>query len=566
MNNSISNADNQRTLDFAIAIIVGTVAFLLVVGYKTLDPTNILWLVAGSADTSTHYIGWTYFLSDEWHWPLGKNPNYGLELSNSIIFSDSIPLLALFFKSIAPILPKPFQYTGWWILTCFILQAFFAIRITHLFNRNQILKILVALIIVFSPPFLYRLGAHFSLLPHWILLAAILVYFANITDSSLRKAKWGVLLICASLTHTYFLPMVLVIWLADIYQRCKQQDIRFTSKWAEALLMFFIIIFALWIAGFFPLEKSYLSGGYGVHRLNLLSLINPQGVSVVPTDLWSYILPPLPQGYGDYEGFNFLGAGSLLITLIGLFFLLKNRIDSAYNKKIIPIIIASIVLTLFAISNKIGIGTFTLEIWIPEILVRVGHVLRASGRFFWPVFYLIIFGAIWVTVRSIGNKKSIIIMAVLATLQITDTRLGWKAFDNKFQTTDSNWETNYDHPDLKVLAQHYTKLRALPLINAGKDWDKRSQFALKNNMQTDTIYLARYSYDSIALMKKIRGQIISSGLQRDSLYFLDEEIARLVFLNIKENDALFHFDEKVYIYAPNWSVIGEKITFEKATF
>ena len=39
--------------------------------------------------------------NDFWRFPLGSNPNFGDEFGNSIIFSDSIPILAFFFKFIS---------------------------------------------------------------------------------------------------------------------------------------------------------------------------------------------------------------------------------------------------------------------------------------------------------------------------------------------------------------------------------------------------------------------------------------------------------------------------------
>ena len=562
----MKNIARHNIVDPTLAILIGLIGFLMIVGVTPLDPTNILWLVSGSSDTSTHYIGWTYFLADEWRWPLGNNPNYGLELSSSVIFSDSIPLMAILFKLLSPILPEPFQYTGWWVLLCFFLQSFFAIRITHLFSKNYLIKIFTATILIFSPPLLYRLGAHFSLFPHWIILASILIYFADSEDNTRRKVKWGILLVCASLSHLYFVPMVLIIWLADVYQRCQIQKLHFFTKWPEALLMFFIILTALWVAGFFPLEKSYLSGGYGIHRLNLLALINPHGVSSVPGDTWSYIMPSLPQGYGDYEGFNFLGTGSLLLVLVGTFFLIRSKIRFNIIQKIIPIIVGATFLTLFSISNKIGVGSYSIEIWIPDILIRLGNIMRASGRFFWPVYYLIVLGSIFLVSNNLDERKTLLLLLLLTSIQILDTKKGWQQFEHKFQTSGAEWETNYDHPDLNILAKHYTKLRALPLINAGKDWDKRSQFALKHDMQTDAVYLSRYTYDSIGMMEKIKNRIYSKDLDSDSLYFLTKEIAELVYPYMKTNDALFYFDEDVYIYAPNWSITGQKIHLPLAKF
>ena len=82
-------------------------AFLLIAGDQFLDPTNVAWLEGG--DPLQHYLGWAFYRNSPWTWPVGLNPLYGMEFSNSIVFTDSIPLLAIPFKAISQFLPYPFQ-------------------------------------------------------------------------------------------------------------------------------------------------------------------------------------------------------------------------------------------------------------------------------------------------------------------------------------------------------------------------------------------------------------------------------------------------------------------------
>ena len=64
------------------------VSFLLAIYF--VGPNNFFfnkvdWLY-GSGDLTNAQLSLKYFLNDEWRFPLGKNPNYGLEISNSIIY------------------------------------------------------------------------------------------------------------------------------------------------------------------------------------------------------------------------------------------------------------------------------------------------------------------------------------------------------------------------------------------------------------------------------------------------------------------------------------------------
>ena len=118
-------------------IILGLVGFFAVTGGYIFHPTNISWL-GGGFDPTTHYLGWEFYRLGPWEIPLGLNPNYGLEFSNSIVFSDSIPLLAVIFKALESlfILSLPFQYLGIWTFICFILQAYFAWLLIGIFSKN----------------------------------------------------------------------------------------------------------------------------------------------------------------------------------------------------------------------------------------------------------------------------------------------------------------------------------------------------------------------------------------------------------------------------------------------
>ena len=158
--------ENELTLSywqrFLLACLVGSTAFFLVVGPLPLLPSNPFWL-SGSIDPTTHYLGWVFFRDNSWTFPLGLNPKYGLDISSSIVYSDSIPLLAMLFKLIKFALPTPFQYFGLWYLTCFILQAWFASLVIKVITPKISLQFLASCIVVFSPILFFRIGLHAAL-------------------------------------------------------------------------------------------------------------------------------------------------------------------------------------------------------------------------------------------------------------------------------------------------------------------------------------------------------------------------------------------------------------------
>src|SRR5699024_3477820 len=125
------------------------------------------------------------------------------------------------------------------------------------------------------------------------------------------------------------------------------------------------------------------AGGYGFYHMNVLSLFDPSG--------WSRVLPDIPGGPGDYEGFNFLGLGLIVLLACALPVLVKGRarLLKRIRKHPFPLL-AFVGLTLYAITNQIGVGPYQFGFQLPDFMTGIVNVFRTSGRMFWPVFYAIV--------------------------------------------------------------------------------------------------------------------------------------------------------------------------------
>ena len=167
-----------RQLKFLTPILIGCIVFYVIGGYIVLDPSRVGWLFSDD-DPLQHYLGWSFFQKSPWGIPIGVNPNYGLDISSSIIYSDSIPLLAILFKIFSNYLPNTFQYFGIWMLLCFILQSWFAWILLGIVSKDWIIRISAITLFLFSPIMLNRIGAHAALSGHFVILAAIYFYFSK---------------------------------------------------------------------------------------------------------------------------------------------------------------------------------------------------------------------------------------------------------------------------------------------------------------------------------------------------------------------------------------------------
>ena len=81
---------------FIFLFFVPLILFLSIFDYKILDPNYLDWF---KEDTFQHWLGWSFFRETSvFQFPILNNYAFGMNSSGSLIFSDSIPFLALLFR------------------------------------------------------------------------------------------------------------------------------------------------------------------------------------------------------------------------------------------------------------------------------------------------------------------------------------------------------------------------------------------------------------------------------------------------------------------------------------
>ena len=123
MREIIKNFNKHNLILFLFYFFISLALTSLFIGYDNLSIYKTKWLFSGD-DRSAHQIGWYFFRNDIWRFPLGINPNFGDQIGNSIVYSDSIPIFALIFKAINFLLPEKFQYFSLWFILCFFYKEF----------------------------------------------------------------------------------------------------------------------------------------------------------------------------------------------------------------------------------------------------------------------------------------------------------------------------------------------------------------------------------------------------------------------------------------------------------
>lgn len=392
----LQGAAQSRLLPLLLAALIGVLAFLTLYGTVPLDVTNDAWLMAGydEPDILQHYAGWLAYRASPWRFPLGLAEKMGVGDGTIISYTDSIPWVAVFFKLLRGVLPATFQYFGLYSLLCYMLQGAAGYLLVRYKTGSRPYAVLSSVFFCFSPILIERALRHTALASHWLVLFSILVYLMHRDQPRAVNWAWLTLLeVLAIGIHPYFLPMVVcfsaLCLLAELGRRRFWAAAAFLGQQAAT-------VFAGFILGVFGRGDSVPRSGFGHYSMNLNAPFNPRSLGGYS---WSRTLPPLPQILGNYDGFNYLGLGMLLLVLlVAVLCLYRLGKKGPARWGVLArtllqngwLLLACLGMTLFALSNVVTCGDeVLLEYPLPQAVLKLCNIFRASGRIFYPVYYLV---------------------------------------------------------------------------------------------------------------------------------------------------------------------------------
>ncbi len=413
-----------------VAVILGIGAFLLIYGTTPLDVTNDAWIMAGYDETDIiqHYSGWLAFRNSDWTFPLGIASDMAVGEGTCISYTDSIPWGAIVCKVFRGILPETFQYFGWYALLCYVLQGIAAWKILQRKSGNVLYSSIGSVLFIFAPILMERSLRHTALGSQWLILFAILVWL-NHRDCPKKRhyAEFLLLLVLAIGIHPYFLPMIAVFLVL-----CVLEDIRRKNAFC---LLYLAANLALTYAagcviGVLGTGVQTSRDGYGFYSMNLNAVYNPTSLGGYT---WSSLIKVHPQILGNYDGFNYLGAGVFagLLILLVLEVIFRTAGQEMRWRRWLGrngVALALLLLCfLFAVSNVVTLNDRELlRIPLPESLVNFCGIFRASSRLFYPVYYCILIGVlygIWHYRRRIGAGSAVVLMCLVVLLQLFDLHI-----------------------------------------------------------------------------------------------------------------------------------------------
>ena len=539
---------------FGIGAVLGAVLFVLIFGISPLDTSNLNWLYNADRDRFQHQIGFEFYRQAPWSWPLGAMPNYCAPSGTSIVFTDSIPLFAIFFKLFNSLLPVSFQYFGLFGLMGFMLRGGLSCVILRKSMRSPLCILPCAAMFIYMPAVLYRSWGHLALGAHWLILLALCIWTYRERFDSNRRCiiAWSTICALSVTIHAYFLPMVgllMVGFLWDDY-RIHHNLRRVLATFFSAVIVTLLVFYA--IGGFVPGTATAGDlNGMGYYSMNLNALWNPMNNSTI----W----PSFPYVEGQTEGFNYLGLGWLMLVALAAGYKVYDwvrlpkergwfwRACKTYSGTWL-VCIASFVL---AVSYKVAWNDHVLFTYLEGVFTKLFSSFRATGRLIWPAVYLLTFAA--VTYLSHRLRKRTVLTSVLVAacvVQMVDIYPMLKASYDRMQVEQhAQREETLAHPLWTACEGKYERLAFLSFDCP--DYEIVAKYAVDNHMEMTNGYLARKNWEAMEQeAQRYQAQLLSGTLEQGTMVVVSQD--KIFFDSSLTNDTLAHF------YVDGYHVIVRK--------
>ncbi|WP_252221719.1 MULTISPECIES: DUF6311 domain-containing protein [unclassified Clostridium] len=522
----MENTDSRnKRIIFILGCLLGAITFISIYGVRVLNVTYDSWLMEGG-DLTQHYIGWKFFRTSQWTFPFGLIDGLVYPYKVSILYMDAIPIFALIFKILSPFLPTTFQYFGIWGIFSFMLQGGIATLIVRKFTKSNLICIGSSMFFLLSPIMIFRMFGHEALGSHWLILLSIYLFINKNNIKSFKKniALWSMLSILTVNIHIYFMPIVMIIlicYLVVDYFEYKN-IVRGLSIFIAYILS---ALFALFMLGAFVGSADFQSPGLGLYSANINSLFNSQGCS-------KYLIGLPTATTGQYEGLAYLGLGAILALIVALYIDMGNlfKIEKQEillhiknNLKQCILFVAMIVFFILALSPQVSLNQNILfTIPYPKIIIKLLNIFKSTGRFMWPICYLLIIYIIKKIVTTSTKRQAVLFLAICIIIQMSDLS-NMIANSNKIFSNKVEYVSKLKSPIWKELYKENYK-HIVFLKNTVEDdkllWDLNN-YAVDNGMTLNDGYIARKDTNSVETTKNKYVQELREGKsEEDTIYIL----------------------------------------------
>ena len=518
-----------------LAAFPGVVLAVWIYG-PALNPSHVEWLLA-EGDSLQHFSGWDMFRRDEWRWPLGALPTLGSQVGASIVYTDSMPLIAIPLKLFHAWLPDPLQYIAPVMLVNLALNGAVAAGLLRWLGCGRCVALAGSLLVVSLPMVTMRgpgaLG-HEALSSHWLIIMAMWLFLVPQARWA-HALRWLALLAAAVAVHFYLFFMVGVLWFAW-WVLCvwshwgRRNDL--VRLLAIAPVTVIAVLASMYAIGYFEFGLDVEGDtGFGLYSSELLGFFNPGSAALFFQGEHFNGVSRLFSGWrspvvGQYEGFAYAGAGVLLLWAMALLGMWVSR-----SLPLAPIercLLAPLVLLfVFSLSHHVVIGQWQLSLPFPAWTELLTHQLRSSGRMAWPLLYGLLFAALIVASRCSMARWLGPVLGVVLLVQVWDVS-PWQYYVkhqvSRLAPGESiarpfSWR---EEPQVVALLEQSHEIRLLP----GDDWyrvNAVSWLAARYDLVSNVAYFARTNPGLLYAAASEQRKALEAGqIEAGVLYALTE--------------------------------------------
>ena len=504
----------HRGRDYAAAGLIGMGAMFAMLPAAMIVGTGGLWTMP-DGDAAQALTGHLAFQAPGWHWPLLLAPDLAWPGGSSIAMTDSNPLASLVGKLAAGALGRPVNLLGVWVALCWVLQpvaAVYAVRSMAGRPLPMEAVLAAAVLSLLCPAWLMR-SHHVNLLGHFLLLMAVGLAVGLVRTP--RGRLWwttGVFLTLAILVHPYLFLFAAVMLSTPVLNEV------FAVRWAA-----WPCVAAYGVCCVVPVALLWLlSGnlgmhapGFGVYSMNLLSPVWPQF-----SGLFGVGLPVIDATGGQYEGFNYQGAGVLLLLLAaGLSLCLRTAQRRMAGRTGLALLVPLALLTLLALTPRVYAGHWLVLPLPISPWDKLLASMRASGRAFWIVGYALTTGSIVLLALRLPRRALAPLLTAAVVLQIIDTRplrASAAAFFAGFGQASPPF----------VLPQDAALLRIVPACQFSPFADRLRLVAIRQGLHLADMRLA-HPYRSSECQRELTTGLTTAMSSGEARFFLPIAVADL---------------------------------------
>ena len=542
----------KNNIILILSFIIGFILTIIFLKFDNLGVTNTNWI--SKYDTISDFLALKFFINDTWHFPIGLNSDYG-ELKNSIVFSGAVPFLSLVTKLLKSYLPYNFHYFSIWVCICFSFHIFFSYKIIYYLTKNINFSIIATSFFLFTPILFQRLEMHLSLGAHWLIIAFI--YLEINTKIKNRFFLKVILITFSSLVHFYFTAMLLLMnFIFSIYENFKSKDLKNFLK--EIFLLIIPLILTMYSVGYFSIPVSDSLGfGYGIYKANMLTFFDP--TSGLGQKSWSLFLPDIKNTKGETEGFGYLGAGIIILIFILIFYIIKDlkKIIQKHIKYFIVILLLFIV----ALSSSISFGGLKIvDFDLPVFLYAPLSIIRASGRFIWPIYYLLIIFSIFAFYKLKIKSRYLIFILLIQLIDISPgIHATQKLHNNQLskKLLDPLWLD---------ISREYKIIKTTKISNTSNIFPKISELLMRYKFQSTNISrLGRYDRSGASVLRsKLYFDLFNKKINHSTAYVIDnyDHLRHLKLIYSNSNHGFF-FRNGIWLFLPNKKLLMNKQDLKK---